>query len=347
MKDCPRHLYLASSNNNQTADPSQAIGPEGLGSMCEAAIASLVSRLALSRPLAVVDLETTGVSVERDRILQIGIVRIEPDGNHLEFDRLVNPEMPIPPEATAVHGITDGMVADAPTFKILEPEVSQFLVGCDFAGYNVRRFDRKLLEAEYARVGAAYPLNGAKLVDAFLIFVQREARTLTGAMKFYCGMPDFLGHKAIDDVKATVCVMAGQLARYPDLPASVDGLDAFCDQRDPSWIDPDGKIAFRDGEAVITFGKNAGRKLRDLARTDPDYLRWMLTKDFSAAVKAVVSHALRGSFPRDPARDDAASEVPAVSPKAALEGQLAPDDGKCDPAWPDVLETSWPDLDDK
>jgi DNA polymerase-3 subunit epsilon len=239
------------------------------------------------------------------------------------------------------------MVADAPTFKILEPEVAQFLAGCDFAGYNARRFDGKLLEAEYARVGIACPLAGGKVVDPFLIFTQYETRTLSGAMRFYCGVSDFQGHNAIDDVKATLCVLAGQLAKYPNLPASVDGLHKFCDQRDPSWIDPDGKLVFRNGEGCLTFGKYAGRRLRDLAMTDPDYLQWMLAKDFSPAVKAVVSHALCGSFPRDPARCDAASEVPAVSPKAAIGTQLAPDEGKCDPAWPDVVEASWPDLDDK
>jgi DNA polymerase-3 subunit epsilon len=108
-------------------------------------------------------------------------------------------------------------------------------------------------------------MTGAMLVDAFLIFIQREARTLSGAMKFYCGVRDFEGHKAIDDVKATLCVLASQLAKYPDLPANVAGLHEFCEQRDRSWIDPDGKIAFRNGEACITFGKNAGRGLRYLA----------------------------------------------------------------------------------
>ena len=233
------------------------------------------------------------------------------------------------------------MVADADTFKILAPEVSQFLNDCDLAGYNARRFDRKVLEAEYARVGAACPLNGAKLVDPFVIFTQREARTLTGAMTFYCGVPDFDGHNAIEDVKATLCVLAGQLEKYPDLPASVDGLHEFCEQRDPAWIDPEGKVAFKNGVACINFGKNAGRQLRDLAKTDPDYLRWIITKDFSAEVKAIVDDALRGKFPVDiagrmTARCAGAPEMPMMPSEAAVEALLIKHGAKEDPVWPPI-----------
>ncbi len=368
MNDRSRHAVVAKPNN-PVAVPSRTPNCEPLGSRYREAINVLVGRLAFTRPLAVLDLETTGVSVERDRIVQVGIVRIEPTGGYCEFDRLVNPEMPIPAAATAVHGITNEMVADEFPFTILAPDVSQFLSGCDVAGYNVKRFDQKLLQAEYRRVGIPCPLKEAKVVDPFLIFIQREARTLAGAVRFYCGLPDFEGHRALDDVRATLCVLAGQLAKYPDLPGTIDALHQLCEQRDPSWIDPDGKIAFKCGEACVTFGKNAGRSLRDLATRDPDYLRWIIAKDFSADVKAIVHGALRGRFPVDIGNPMTASR--GAAPKDATQGPLAgwrltkeapsppqADDPNVfngdtqrvadgpDVSWPQVQEPEWPEVEE-
>jgi DNA polymerase III subunit epsilon len=346
----PSDLALVDMHDPTFTDAEDA-GREWEHPMYRRAIASLVGRLALSRPLAVVDLETTGVSVDRDRIVQIAIVLIMPDGDYHEFDRMVNPQMLIPPEATAVHGITDAMVADAPTFKALAPDVADWLTGCDLCGYNGKRFDRKMLESEYKRAHASCPLDGALMVDPFLVFIRQEARTLTGAMKFYCGVPDFQGHKAIDDVPATLSVLATQLDRYPDLPASVAGLHEFCEQRDPSWIDADGKLAFRTGQAVINFGRHAGRRLGDLVNTEPDYLRWILSADFTAEVKAVVGTALRGTFPAGPGRGttprySATTVVPVMRSKAAIEALLLQHDGDEDPTWPDGEDGALVDVDD-
>jgi DNA polymerase-3 subunit epsilon len=296
------------------------------------AIEALVRRLVLARPLTVLDLESSGVSVERDRVVQIGMVRIDPDGRYREFNRLVNPGIPIPAEATAVHGITDADVASAPTFHQLAGELSQWLADTDLAGYNARRFDYRLLEAEFARAGLPSPVANAKIVDPFLIFMRREARTLAGAMRFFCRVEEFEGHQAIDDVRAALCVLAAQLAKYSDLPTTVDQLHDYCAPHDPSWVDSTGKIVWTAGGAAVAFGRNSGRTLKDLASNDPGFFRWVLGKDFEADTKAIVTDALRGKFPVDLRADVTVRSVanlgePAMPSEAAIDDPPA---GHCE-----------------
>ena len=260
----------------------------------------LAAHLVLTRPLVCVDLEATGVWPGHDRIVQIAAASIFPDGSVSTWSSLVNPEQPMPPAALAIHGITDAMVASAPTFAQLAQTVGALLSECDLTGYNVARFDRRLLAAEFRRAGVEDPTVGAFVIDAYTIFVRQEPRSLDAALRFYgveAGQAHRQAHDASSDVEATVAVLAAQLNTYSDLPKTVAELHDWLYPIDPNRIDADGKLVWRDGVATVAFGAQAGTSLADLAATDRSFLEWVLRKDFSAEVKAIVRDALRGRFP--------------------------------------------------
>ena len=261
---------------------------------------ALADHLTLTRPLVCVDLEATGLWPGVDRIVQIATAKVSPDGTVSTWASLVNPERPIPDETTAIHGITDTMAADAPTFLQLAPTLDSILDGSDLTGYNVERFDRRLLAAEFRRAGVEDPTAGARVVDAYTIFLRQEPRSLDAALRFYGiegGLASRQPHDASSDVEATVAVLVAQLQRYPDVPRTVEGLHDWLYPRDPTRIDADGKIVWRNGVATIAFGAQAGTSLADLAATDRGFLQWVLRKDFSDEVKAIVRDALAGRFP--------------------------------------------------
>ena len=260
----------------------------------------LAAHLVLTRPLVCVDLEATGVWPGHDRIVQIAAASIFPDGSVSTWSSLVNPEQPMPPAALAIHGITDAMVASAPTFAQLAQTVGALLSECDLTGYNVARFDRRLLAAEFRRAGVEDPTVGAFVIDAYTIFVRQEPRSLDGALRFYgveAGQAHRQAHDASSDVEATVAVLAAQLNTYPDLPKTVAELHDWLYPIDPNRIDADGKLVWRDGVATVAFGAQAGTSLADLAAGDRSFLEWVLRKDFSDEVKAIVRDALAGRFP--------------------------------------------------
>ena len=260
----------------------------------------LAAHLVLTRPLVCVDLEATGLWAGQDRIVQIAAASIFPDGSSSTYSALVNPEQPIPPATTAIHGITDAMVASAPTFAQLAPTVSALFSGADLAGYNVERFDRRLLAAEFRRAGVADPTIGARVIDGYTLFVRQEPRSLDAALRFY-GVEEALAtrraHDAGSDVEATVAVLAAQLKAYPGVPKTVDALHNWLYPGDPNRIDADGKFVWRDDVATVAFGAQAGTALADLAANDRGFLEWVLRKDFSDEVKAIVRSALAGRFP--------------------------------------------------
>lgn len=251
--------------------------------------------LHLDRPLVLFDLETTGLNVEEARIVELGFLRFHPpedDRDAAEIVRRVNPGIPIPPEATAVHGITDADVADAPGFASIAPELIEFCDGCDLGGFNALRYDVPVLMHECDRAGRAFPIEGRRFVDPKIIFFQREPRDLAAALRFYCGLDHEGAHGAAADVEATRKVLLGQIARYEDLPATVEELHALCMQDRADFVDFEGKLRFdADGDVVFGFGKYQGQKLRC---ADPGYLRWMLNQNFSGEVTSVVSRVLRG-----------------------------------------------------
>ena len=240
------------------------------------------------RPLAVLDLETTGVDANEDRIVEVGIVHVAADGTEAHHVWHVNPLRPIPPEATAIHGIRDADVMDKPPFADLAREIHGVLSGCDLAGYNLLAFDLGLLEVEFARVGLDFPDPDARIVDAMVIFRKLMPHTLAGALKHYLDEePHGDAHSALGDAVATQRVIRAQLAKHAELPRTMDGLDAFC--RGGS-VDLAGRFV-RDehGRTVFAFGKHKGLPVTDV---DPGYLRWMLDGDFPPSSKRVVKEAL-------------------------------------------------------
>lgn len=255
--------------------------------------------LSLTRPLVVFDLETTGIDVEKDRIVQIALIRVDPDGARTPWDSLVNPERPIPPEATAVHGIKDEDVRDAPTFSQLRGDVERILEGADLAGFNSVRFDQPLLEHELARAGSDFDLKGVRHLDAMRIFHTMERRDLSAAYRFYCN-EDLVGaHGALADATATLEILDAQVGRYDEVPSDTEALHRFCNPDEGKWVDRSRKLMFDDkGEAVFTFGKLQGQSLRAVVQGDRGYLEWMLKKDFSEELKGILREALAGVFPQ-------------------------------------------------
>ncbi|MEI6165970.1 MAG: 3'-5' exonuclease [bacterium] len=249
----------------------------------------------LDRPLAVFDIESTGINPRSDRIIELSIVKLLPPKGLQELRTfIVNPGIPIPPESSAIHGITEADVAGKPLFRDLAPEIYRFLEGCDLAGYNIIRFDIPMLIEEFLRASINFSMEGRRMVDAQRIYHKREPRDLKAALQHYCGELFLEGHRAEADALATVRVLEGQFNRYPDLPRTMNELDKYCDLRDPSWVDRDGKLRWVNGEIAINFGKKKGEKLSDLSKRDPNFLRWILKSDFASDTKAIVEKILNG-----------------------------------------------------
>lgn len=236
-------------------------------------------KLTLERPLAFFDLETTGVRIGQDRIIQIGIVRLMPDGTRETYQTLVKPGIPIPAEASAVHGLYDSDVEDAEPLEELASEVLKELEGCDLAGFNCLRFDIPFLAEELLRVGHSWNHAQLRIVDVQRIYHQMEPRTLSAALRFYCEREHAGAHDALADVEATADVLLAQLERYPDqLQGTVDFLGEMSGDRKRS-PDAAGKLAFTDdGSIGLSFGKYKGWSLENIGSSDPGYLEWLMLK---------------------------------------------------------------------
>lgn len=256
--------------------------------------------LKLDRPLAVFDIESTGTNRKFDRIIDLAIVKLLPGGKSEMYTFRVNPEMPIPADSTAIHGITDNDVKDSPTFNQIAAKVAEVLNGCDLGGFNIANFDIPLLCEEFIRAGIPFETESRRVVDAQRIFHKKVPRDLAAALAYYCGEMHLNSHDAMGDVQATVKVIEGQLMKYADLPRDMDALDSFCNPRNPTWVDRTGKFKWAGGEVVINFGKKQGKKLRDIARMEPSFLQWMAKNDFPRDTVELVQNALRGKFPEAP-----------------------------------------------
>ncbi|MBN1676788.1 MAG: 3'-5' exonuclease [Kiritimatiellae bacterium] len=260
----------------------------------------LQARLQLDRPLAVFDIEATGTNPRADRIVELAIGKLPPDGA-LEWHVFrVNPEIPIPAGATAIHGIHDADVAQCPTFREIAGRVLEILDGCDLGGYNLLRYDIPMLVEEFLRAGLTCDLTQRRVFDAQRVFHKREPRDLTAAVAFYCNGTHENAHGAQADVLATINVMAGQLRKYPDLPANMNGLHEYCAVRKEDWADMAGKLKWVDGQIVLNFGKKQGTPLRRMVEQDPKYLKWLLKSDFASDTKQIVQNALEGKYPDPP-----------------------------------------------
>lgn len=263
-----------------------------------------MTALKLDHPLVVFDLETTGVNPRFDRIVEFAALKRHPDGQEETLRLLVNPGRPIPAEATAIHGISDADVRQAPHFADIARGVFDFLSGCDLAGFGIVRFDVPLLTHEFERAGLEFSTAGIRIVDALTIFHRREPRNLTAALRFYCGRELEDAHSAAADARAALDVLECQVEKYEDLPADMEGLHRFCNPVDEDSVDPEGKLRWRDGEVIIAFGQKNGMTLRHMAAAEPGYLKWMLNKDFSETVKDIARDALDGKFPRRKCRQN-------------------------------------------
>lgn len=244
-------------------------------------------KLKLTRPLVFFDLETTGVNIGTDRIVEISYYKVFPNGNTEGKTIRVNPGMPIPAEATAVHGITDDDVRECPRFEQIAPEIASVIEDSDLAGYNSNYFDVPLLAEELLRAKVNVDLKRKKLVDAFTIFKKNEPRNLTAAYKFYCGKDLEDAHSAQADTMATYEVLLAQLERYEDVPDTVDALDEYT--RGPiQYADFAGRIAYdAEGKEIFNFGKHKGLRVKDIFRRDPSYYAWLMNTDFPAYTKQV------------------------------------------------------------
>lgn len=244
-------------------------------------------KLKLSRPLVFFDLETTGVNIGTDRIVEISYYKVFPNGNAEGKTLRVNPGMPIPAEATAVHGITDEDVRDCPRFEQIAPEIAAVIADSDLAGYNSNYFDVPLLAEELLRAKVNVDLKQKKLVDAFQIFKKNEPRNLTAAYKFYCGKNLEDAHSAQADTMATYEVLLAQLERYEDVPDTVEALDEYT-RGQVQYADFAGRIAYdSEGVEIFNFGKHKGLRVRDIFRRDPSYYAWLMNTDFPAYTKQV------------------------------------------------------------
>ena len=247
--------------------------------------------IALTKPLAFFDLETTGITIGSDRIVEISILKLTPDGERHIYTKRVNPERPIPAGASKVHGIFDQDVESEPTFKELATEINTFIANADLAGYNSNKFDIPMLVDEFLRVGVSFEMKGRRMVDVQNIFHKMEQRTLAAAYKFYCNKEIENAHSAEADILATFEVFEAQLERYPALAKDVDGLHQFTALTQN--VDLAGRIVFNDKkEEVFNFGKHKGKTVSEVFTKEPSYYDWMMNGDFPAETKQVLT-ALR------------------------------------------------------
>lgn len=243
--------------------------------------------LKLRRPIIFFDLETTGVDVVKDRIVEISIIKVYPDGSEDQKTRRVNPEMHIPEASTAVHHITDEDVKDCPTFRQIAKSLAAFFEGADIAGYNSNRFDIPLLSEEFLRADVDFDFKRHRFVDVQTIFHKMEKRTLEAAYKFYCDKDLANAHSADADTRATYEVLKAQLERYPSLKNDIDWLSEFSSFN--RNVDLAGRIILNDkDQEVFNFGKHKGQLVEDVFRSDPNYFAWILDGDFALDTKRVV-----------------------------------------------------------
>lgn len=247
--------------------------------------------LQLKRPIAFIDLETTGVSLSTDRIVEIAIIKLLPDDTRQVKRKLINPQMPIPKSSSDIHGITNEMVKDAPTFKQVANEVKVFIENCDLGGYNSNRFDIPILMEEFLRVGLEIDLSKRKMVDVQHIFYTMEPRTLTAAYKFFCEKELVDAHSAEADVSATIDVFLAQLKRYGNLGNSVESVLSVIGE--DKIVDYARRFGFDDkGVEIFNFGKHKGRPVADVLKAEPQYYDWMMRGDFPLHTKQKLTEIL-------------------------------------------------------
>ncbi|MFC1899780.1 exonuclease domain-containing protein [Chloroflexota bacterium] len=263
----------------------------------------MLNNINLERPIAFIDLETTGLKYYADCIVEFSVLKIRPDGTEEYKSRRVNPEMAIPSQASSVHGITNADLEEEPTFRQLAKGICEFMDGCDLSGFNILDFDLPLLENEFKRAGIEFSRDNRQIIDTMTIYHKKVPydpnvkRNLEAAYLFYCNKELLDAHSADSDVRACAEILDGQLDMYDDLPREVFSLCSLCSSDRENYIDIVGKFVWLGKEASFNFGKHKGRLLREISSEYPDYLEWILGQDFSPQVMGITTRALNDEFP--------------------------------------------------
>ncbi len=247
------------------------------------------------RPLLFFDLETTGINAAEDRIVEIATVKLLPDGSRKVFTKRINPKVPIPKEASAVHGITNEMVKNEKSFEEIGEKLYHYIEGCDLAGYNMISFDLPLLQAEFKRIGIDYNVSGLKLLDMFTVYRKMVKRNLSNAYRFYCGKELLNAHSAEADILATEEIFQAQLQFHEGLE-DANSFHEACQNND---VDKSGKLKWNDeGEIVIAFGKKYAKvPLKEVIKKDRGYIDWVISSEFPEDTKQICKDALMGKYP--------------------------------------------------
>lgn len=245
-------------------------------------------RLKLDRPLIFFDLETTGTDVVKDRIIEMSLIKVYPDGREEKKNRRINPGIPIPPASTAVHHITDEDVKDEPTFAKIAKSLFEIFEGCDIAGFNSNKFDIPLLMEEFSRCGIKFDIAGRHLIDVQNIYHKMEPRTLVAAYRYYCGKDLEGAHSALADTEATYEVLKEQIQKYSDLENNVEALSKISGSG--RNLDLAARIVLNDNdEPIFNFGKHKGKTIKDVLKKDPSFFAWIMQGDFPKNTKDVVT----------------------------------------------------------
>ena len=257
----------------------------------------------ISKPFVILDLETTGTWVEKDKIVEIGMIKLMPDGARLEYIKRVNPGMPIPANVSRITNITDADVKDKPPFKEIAKEAFDFLEGADLGGFNILRFDLPLLEREFYEAKLNFHWRDRNIYDAQKIYHIHEKRDLMAAYLLYCGKKVENAHSALSDAEATMDILDAQIGKYGSKESGIESLKDIDYERSSDYFDRERKFCWWNGQLYPTFGKHGKRKhLKAIAKEDREYLEWILTKDFDDDVKAMIQKCLDGQFPNPPAK---------------------------------------------
>ena len=249
--------------------------------------------LNLERPLAIFDLETTGTNVTKDRIVEISILKVDTEGNETSYTKRVNPEMDIPAETSAIHGIFQADIENEKSFKEIASEVAEFIGDADLAGFNSNKFDIPVLMEEFLRADFNFEMSNRRFVDVQNIFHKMEQRTLVAAYKFYCDKDLTNAHSAEADVIATYEVLKAQVDRYQDLENNIEFLSTFSRQGNNEVVDFAGRIAKnKEGQIIYNFGKHKNKTIEYVANNEPGYYGWFLNSDFPLYTKRVLKEEM-------------------------------------------------------
>lgn len=260
-------------------------------------ISKINKLIKLDKPLIFFDLETTGLAISADRIIEIAYVKIMPNGITLSGDIFLNPQADISKESSEIHGMTNADLRDKPTFKQKAQEIWEIFNNCYYAGFNIMNFDLPMLRREFLRVGMDFDYAQSKIIDSKIIFHFMEPRTLSAAYKFYCNKEHKKAHSALADIQATVKILNKQLVKYKEA-RDWDFIYKIHHLSDDRYVDNERKFYWRNGQAYFTFSKYRDTALEEVVKKDPEFLEWILSAGFSEETKNIVKKALQGELPK-------------------------------------------------